>query len=78
MTCHICSKCEQECETITKDVGGVEEFWGRPVWHEQLEDASECCGEDTYTDEEWRENGWDTPKGWLEVDLQEHGFIEIH
>ena len=71
---HICGKCEQLCEVVSIDAGGYEEWWGSKVWHEQLEDVSECCHDDAHTPEEWRENHWDTPKSWELVDLIEHGF----
>ena len=42
-TKYICNDCEKECDLIEVDEGGYEEFWGQPVWHEQLTDYSDCC-----------------------------------
>ena len=38
-----CIACGEPCELVERDDGGYEEFWGRPVWHEQMRDYSECC-----------------------------------
>ena len=50
---YVCPCCGNDCEVYTEDHGGWEEFWGAKVWHEQLTDVSECCGEEPYTLEEW-------------------------
>jgi hypothetical protein len=54
-TVPVCSECQRECETVTEDHGGMEEVWGAMIWHTQLVDVSECCGEgvDYLTKEEY-------------------------
>jgi len=47
-----CEACGKECEVIEIDEGGIEEWWGRPVWHEQLVDVSNCCKEGVVEDGE--------------------------
>lgn len=41
-----CLRCNQECDLVTEDHGGWEEFWGAPVWHTQLVDVSDCCNDE--------------------------------
>jgi hypothetical protein len=43
---YICMACDDYCEIIEDEQGGMEEFWGRPVFHSQMADVSDCCRED--------------------------------
>jgi len=46
----ICTCCNRECTSHEVDEGGIEEFWGAPVWHAQITDVSDCCNEEVEED----------------------------
>ena len=43
MTRYVCNKCDCDCELISVDEGGYEEFWGAKVWREDFTSYSDCC-----------------------------------
>jgi hypothetical protein len=73
---YICAGCENLCEKVETYSEQKLEFWGAPITKRDYEWVSDCCGEDCYTPEEWRENNWDPPTFFTLADLIEHGFLD--